>query len=365
MSGILNPDMSDAELNADDKDQAIDQILGTTMPAHGRLEVALYEVLSASDWGFAQFIDIEDVEQRAFASDLVLSAVEGVEVNVREMALCAIDYERLVGPNGRTMPAPDATLDELMDWKRIQRTATDFARAFGSTTDCIAAVTIGVLGLPASLHGASGKDLLTMPQLSAKVPESQAAAADAARDAFARRTASPEGWLEWALELRDAVVHRGHLTQTWITRPRRTRGKQIFVSTEQPIARLIRLEPHLRAQPWHPDILTLSTPDVSAGEAIWLAEPALHTMREITGRTIALVDALCGVLFEAFTTDRTGWVLPEKQWYLERDLSKKRTQAAASFRGFDPDYPVPPPDSMHVHPRSAQRLMLAEQLRTR
>jgi len=41
----------------------------------------------------------------------------------------------------------------------------------------------------------------------------------------------------------------------------------------------------------------------------------------------------------------------------------QRTAAAAEFPGMEPAYPVPPPASITMHPRSARRAELAERVR--
>ena len=96
---------------------------------------------------------------------------------------------------------------------------------------------------------------------------------------------------------------------------------------------------------------------------IWLPEPATRTAAEIKTRAVALVDGLAEMLSRILKADRTDWRLPEGQWRLERTTGRPRTNAAAQFGGFDPDYPAPPPTQMRVHPRSAARLELAERLR--
>jgi hypothetical protein len=128
--------------------------------------------------------------------------------------LSHLDLESLVGPNGRRMPGPDTTIDEIIESKRLHRAITEFSRAFGSTLDCLSAAVIGVLGLPTSLQRAAGVTLLTLPPLGELAPAEQRVARDAMEAVFRAHTQEPPaGWVAWALELRDAVVHRGHLTQ--------------------------------------------------------------------------------------------------------------------------------------------------------
>lgn len=346
------------------RDDAIDERLGTATPALRQLEDALYDDYSSDGWGLRRFAALQDEEQRAVASDLVISAVEGVQVNLREMALCDLDLQDLIGPNGRCMPGPDTTIDELLDAKRLHRAITDFARAFGSTLDCLAATTIGVLGLPSSIQQASGGNLITLPEFRDAVPRHQDAYRKRVESVLnEHRAAEPAGWLEWTLELRNAVVHRGHLTQVYLPR-RRRQGPQIAVATSTPPQYLVRMEPHLRAQPWLPDMLSLSTPG-PAEAAIWLAEPAHHTTANLKARLIALIEGLASELAATVQTDASGWNFPASNWALTRTSRRARTTAAAQFHGFDRSYPVPPTSQIRAHPRSAGRLELAKQLRAR
>jgi hypothetical protein len=347
---------------AAERGREINRQLGTETPGLTELMEALWNSYSADGWGLHQFVAIEDEEQRAVASDLVLSAVEGIEVNVHELALCETDLAGLVGPNGRTMPGPETTVDELINLKRIHRAITDFARAFGSTLDCLAAATIGVLGLPGSIQRASGASLFHFPELPQAAPRTQHDAREETAALFAEHAErDPAGWLAWMLEMRDAVVHRGHLTNVWLNLPRR--GAQIAIASDTHPAYLTRVEPHLRGKPWQPDMFSLSGPGAATDAIIWIPEPATRTVAEVKARAVALVDALATMLAETLAADRIDWQLPEEQWRLERTTGRPRATSASQFMGFDPNYPAPPPTQIRAHPRSAARLELAERLR--
>ncbi len=353
----------DPAATADERDDELDRQLGTQVPALKALSASVMEDYSAEGWGITQFSTIADTEQRAVASDLLVSAVEGVQANLRDLALCQIDLMQLVGANGRTMPGPDTTIDELIEMKRMRRAVTDFARAFGSTLDCLAAVVIATLGLPKSIHAASAASLLAMPTLPEDAPATQLEMRERLLACFTEHSeGDAPGWLAWVLELRDAVVHRGLLTNTWLTRPVRP-GARVAVQTSSPIQYLIRMEPHLRGKPWQPDMFSLSGRGSAEDALVWLPEPATQTATEAKERAVALVDAVAALCHEALTGDRSGWILPERPWRMERITGKPRTAQAAEFRGFDQAYPVPPPAEMRVHRRSAARLVLAEQLR--
>src|SRR4051794_8721425 len=99
---------------AAERGHELDRRLGTVTPSLAQLEDVLYADYTTDGWGFDRLAGLADEEQRAIASDLILSAAEGVQVNLREMALCDIDVHELVGPNGRFMPGPDTTVEDLI-----------------------------------------------------------------------------------------------------------------------------------------------------------------------------------------------------------------------------------------------------------
>lgn len=350
--------------SAEERDVAVDDHLEIDRTALKQLENDLYEALDAEKWGLHQFEGIVDEEQRAVASDLVLSAVEGISVNLREMAISRLDLLTAVGPNGRTMPNRDTTVEEVLESERAHRSMTDFARAVGSTMDCLAAAVIGIAALPASIHRASSADLLALPELSADIPASQQEARSRISGAIIEHSDNPDGWLAWILEFRDAVVHRGHLTATHLPMPPMN-IEQFPVVTRRGMASLLRFEPHLRARPWQPDMLSLTGAPAEGENPIWLSEPTATTVEGILKRINELVNRVAVLLREILVGEREGWILPARSWHLGREITRPRTVAAVQFTGFDPDYPVAQPTAIRAHSRSAARLEIAEKVRQR
>jgi hypothetical protein len=85
----MNGNTSNPRETAAERGREMNRQLGMETPGLAGLTEALWDSYSADGWGLQQFVAIADKEQRAVASDLVLSAVEGIEVNV--LALCEID----------------------------------------------------------------------------------------------------------------------------------------------------------------------------------------------------------------------------------------------------------------------------------
>jgi hypothetical protein len=113
------------------------------------------------------------------------------------------------------------------------------------------------------------------------------------------------GWLACALETRNAVVHREQLLRMWLNRPGRG-------------------QPGDRACP----------------------EGGNIAQRNLGQRDGELSVAVA-------------------RWQLERRDSGSRVDLAVRFGGFEPDYPVPPPAEIRMHPDSAKRPALAERLRAK
>jgi hypothetical protein len=235
-------------------------------------------------------------------------------------------------------------------------------RALGSALDCLTAVCIGAVGSPLSIHGAAASALFQPFGVPDDAPKEQVEAAQQLTDVVSAAIARPPvGWAQWALEMRNSVVHRARLLQIWLNRPGRRPGQpRLLVRTDQPLQRLVRAEPHFRQKPWLPDIEGLAAPAAASG--LWLPEPVHVTLRGLRERTVALVDQAAAALIGIWGLGAAAWAWPDRTWVAPPRASA-RLRAAAEFPGMEPDYPVPPPASITMHPRSARRAELAERVR--
>lgn len=312
-------------------------------------------------WGFAVY-SIIDERQRALASDLLISSLDGVGSNLIHLALAVRDHQALVGPNGRTMPGPDTTMDERVESVAIERHAADAFRAIGSVLDCLSAAAILTLGIPAPVQRAEGSWLLRQDHgVGGTASEDQADALAAFEEELARHLGRPGGWLAWTLEMRNAVVHR-RLIGLWLPHGGRRPGvPQIVVPAAMPLHHLLRMKPHLRRRPWLADMHALGGTDDAAG--LWLSEPGPVTLACLRQRILELVNGLCRVLSATWKNVDETWHWPVEQWDLEARDGGTRLEAASAFAGFEPNYKIPPLTSIRMSPRDAKRAALAERLR--
>ncbi len=216
---------------------------------------------------------IADTTQRAVASDLLVSLLDGAKTALLDLALASARYGELLGANGRTMPGPMTSIDDRVALAQMESASTEAFRALGSAFDCLAALVVLIVGVPAPVQRAEGSWLIQRPTGSPIAP-AQDVAWTAVHDAVAASAADPPGWLAWALETRNAVVHRGKLLRTWMMRPGRRPGTpQLWIRTETPTHYLIRVEEHLRRRPWLPDMHAL----IEGGTSASCGSPTLRS----------------------------------------------------------------------------------------
>lgn len=325
--------------------------------------------LSVEHFGYEQLGDLADERQRAIVCDQILITVDAVTTNLREARDHAAAFVGLVGPNGRAMPDPDHP-EELQAMHDLDRELVGFFRAAGSIVDCLAGAAIGILRLPLSIQKADAGVLSRINTLAAAA----AAAADGGDEASAWTraaeaidhvlTKAPDGWFEWMLEMRNAVVHRARQLRIWLPRSSRGQGAQFIVRTEQPLARLLRYEPHLRHSPWMPDLGALSAEGDASDN--WLAEPATSTVPAILARLELLTESVAEILLDVWEQVGAGELrlpAPVSKWPPEHASPERRVAAAQAFTGFDPDFEAPPLTAIVMNPREARRAQIAEGLR--
>jgi hypothetical protein len=335
------------------------------MPELDALRASVIEDYLPDAWGLARFAGIADVTDRAVASDLVVSSLEGARTAVIDVGLRERHYRELLGPNGRTMPGPETSVDEHVELLELDACVTDCMRAVGSALDCVVAASVLLTGAPLKVQRAEGSWFLRRPDQDRRpsVPAVQEDAWDEVATAAAREGDSPSrGWLAWSLEMRNAVVHRGQLLRTWLNRPARRAGiPQLLVPTDTDAAYLMRMEPHLRRSPWLPDMHALTSQGRPVTD-LWLPEPTQRTLEHVRNGTVRVVERAAQALNAIWSDGMLDFVWPTDKWDLARRDDGWRVALAAQFAGFEPDYAAPPPSHLRLHRDSAVRAELAQKL---
>jgi len=231
-------------------DAVFPRALGVEIPALRQLYREVFDDLDEVVYGVRWWANHLGTTRRILVSHHLVQCIRSVETNLVEASLHlleATDYwaresdfhaefvQRRPGGGLRYEPRGRASASE--DLSRWLATAhvVGFARALGSTLDCLGASIVGVLALPQDLRFADF----------GRAQRALASARHPLQQAFAQRLAAviaavgPAGWLPWALALRNMYVHRGRRTHVWQLLPR---PERLFGPDGQVIPRMMAIE---------------------------------------------------------------------------------------------------------------------------
>jgi hypothetical protein len=348
----------------DRMNRAILTTLAVAAPRLDQLIAAVNAEYTADGYGLARFAGIEPTIDRAVASDLAVTSLAGVRSALTILGRRTAQYAALLGPNGKTMPGPDTSLQDHLERIDLDACAEECFRAVGTVLDCLAAAAVLLTGIPAPVQRSEGSWLFSLPKtvkLTA-VSEPQAAAWNRFTDTVRHAGNDPNpGWLAWSLEMRNAVVHRGQMLRFWRDRPSPPASAKLLVLTRQNPAHVIRAEQHLRAQPWLPDMHAIpGAPNLADA---WLHEPAQVTLKGIREQTLRLVERAADSLLLSWNESSSQtFTWPSEQWRLQKREDPRRVTEASRFTGFSRGNPLPALGELRLHRDSAPRARLADRL---
>lgn len=354
--------------------------LGVATPKARELEVLLAGDLDPTGFGIGWWQGYRDLDppRRIFIADQLVITAASVPHNLLEATLHRLGAEHAwhdhteylrrrlqqaldaLPPQARDAPItlpgdflrPRSPGDELGPIMADLHLAGLF-RAVGSTLDCLGGVLVGVAALPLSILKAD------FGQARQKLAEPGKNADPVARDLWMDLSATlerlieqagPSSWLEWALAMRNMLVHRGrHRTAINL----------------RPIAPGLTLPPSAEAARLHADYLLPRDPERSEVEVLRdsptavgsvLSEHGGHTVSELIKSTITLVEGLSGHLAALWQRRRAAPDLlpqPAAQW---KTVQPSRLP---TFDGYAPGAVTVTADSIRVAARAAQRVQAA------
>ena len=120
------------------------QDAGLTIGAAATLEDLLAACFQEADFGFRQFADIEDLWCRAVLSDETRQAAAGVLENLNETYIHEDLFRKRIG-DGLPYAGTGSPGSVFREHDEAELHVAGFLRAVGSTLDCLAAVSFGVL----------------------------------------------------------------------------------------------------------------------------------------------------------------------------------------------------------------------------
>jgi hypothetical protein len=263
--------------------------------------------------------------RRILISDHLYSCVRSVETNLVEARLHLLEamdfwerdsefYARAVtitrgGRRDVRLPERTRPLDEIpraMSWLHV----VGFIRAIAGALDCFGASVVGVAALRVSLlYSDLDRARRALSQIAG------AGAGQRTRREFGERLervieeVGPLGWLRWAIDLRNMLIHRGRRLQMSELRPV---PSGIVDADGRPVIRTDVIH-QLPRDPGRSDVEMF----LGAPQSPVLTESAAVTLRSVLDSTLALIDGGGRLLLDLWHVRRAAPALllqPRQQW---------------------------------------------------
>jgi hypothetical protein len=351
-----------------DRDAVTAQALGVHTPHWRALESAiLSDLMPMSPYGLSWLQPASGTKLRILVSDYMFCCASSVGEHLREAALHWLELLERVDRNaerfsdsvvivhGEVVPRtrPPATPAEHLTTEFVSLHRIGLVRALASALDCVAGVVVGAVAVPDSIAKASWprlrrwfKDL--KPKDGDVVGLVQQEFGETLEKAITE--CGPAGWLDWVLDYRNMVVHRGRRIETGMYEPTRIPRLDAAGEIQPVIAPLMSLP----RDPARSDVEVML--DEGQPSAPVLTEVAEMTVLGALASTRQLVDWL-GVLVSDFVEWRRQnpgqLIQPPQQW------PNGPSDAKADFQGYHPGSLNFDPTIMVSGPVVLQRLRSA------
>lgn len=246
-------------------------------------------------------------------------------------------------------PRPRNAFDQLCpDFIRIHQAG--IIRSLASALDCLAGVIIGVAALPLSILKADfGRVRAALGKINgaANAGTSMQARLNGQLEA-ALTAAGPDGWLDWTLDFRNMLVHRGRRIELGQLLP----VEPVLLGPNGRPAPRARRASHLPRDPGRSDIeVFLDAPSNTV-----LHEDGLRTLEALSGSTANLLETIAVHLLDLWRWRRnhpSELRQPVEQW-----KNGPSTQSTG-FSGYAPGSLTLDPSVGTLHPITARRIHAA------
>lgn len=334
-------------------DQQIDDALGLTLESFSGFERLLDASLDEDHLGFNWWDSFKDIgtKRRILVTDHTIQCAHAIRLNARESKIHLLEaldwlekqstqdgvsttFDALDNPSAYKGPARSAY--ELISGEIARTHTAGVIRSAGSILDCLAALVISALALETDIKRASFPSLRQadgpLGKLRSKASPQEPGAKvqwQAACDILSEIDHSgPEGWLDWTLNYRNMLIHRGRHTEMRVALPSSSVGispRRWKVYQSQIVKKLLPLDPLQSEVEVFRDAIG----------SCQLEEPAEETLIGVHEATLLLTERICSILCRVWTSRMaTPAMLPQprRQWEKVSPLTKDESK----FRGFKP-----------------------------
>ena len=358
--------LSACSLESDDWEFEARSALGLVLPNLRDLEQAILNDLHESPpFGIFWWDSRMNPAHRILISDQLYTCVTSVSENLteaglhwleflnsrdRENSLISIDWE-----NGQPLPKrsrPENALQALTSQMTTLH-VTGVARALSSALDCLAATIVAIIAMPLEILTAGFKRVRQHLEKIRKKDVSSLTEHENRHAEFSEKfeesivQSGPLGWVDWLLDYRNMLVHRGRRIQIGQIVPSEVLDSKCFPARPLQIT-------HLPRDPKRSDVQVLR--DLEGLDKTLLTEDAGTTLKGLIKSTSNLAEAIAKELDRFWTWRRNhpnAMVQPTKQW--------QESNSATEFSGYKPgEFSLAFSSSLaQLHPDLAKRLRAA------
>ena len=368
----LSEPYSEGECSTDDRALSA---LGIPMRQWRELEaLILHDFAEHSPYGIGWWAPHPGTSRRILISDQLYACVASVSANMIEATLHWLEYQDCAerdseryadivqirdGRPDVVLPRPRNALEELSREMVVMHIA-GMARALSAALDCLAGAIIGVVAIPTPILTADlGRKIREFfTKIGQGTTDGERVQAQFYRN-FNEVIASvgPDGWLQWALEFRNMLVHRGRRLENGQFVQK---SPQLYGPDGEPVLRARRLT-YLPRNPSMSDVeVWRETPMASIRdplEALVLTEDAAQTLGGLLDSTKAMISRTAKLLIGVWEWRRDNPQIltqPAAQW-----PKGAATTPASVFQGYSPRSRDLSSSVAPVHPIVQRRFLTA------
>jgi len=348
--------------------------LGLPLRRWKELEALIVDdFVEQAPYGIGWWAPHPGTSRRILIGDQLYACVASVSANMTEAVLHWLEYqdcaerdsERFADivqiRNGQfdvVLPSPRNAMEELSREMVVMHIA-GVARALSAALDCLAGAIIGVVAVPISILKADWGKLETA---FSKISKGTTTGEQAQTDFYTKlkdvvASAGPDGWLNWALDFRNMLVHRGRRLETGQFVPK---VPQLYGPDGEQIPRVRRLT-FLPRNPGMSDVEvwreTPIAPVRDPLEALVLNEDAAQTLGGLLDSTKVVISETAKLLTEVWNWRRENpQILPQPAAQWPRGAA---TSPELVFQGYAPGARDLSSASASFHPIDIRRFRAA------
>lgn len=363
----------DAALSAEEADRVLEERLGIDVPAARTMSAEILADLDSQTHGVGWWAPYPDDKRRIFISDYLAQLMVSFPLNLAEAALHLLEVERnqdessaqirhavvlggvnVRGSQYRVRMPPRTSLRDLLPNRLLDLHVAGMFRALGSALDTLAAIVVVVGAFPQKVITVDFRKLLDhLQKPMPATPGGQLQDRIRATIQGSVQSAGPVGWMDWAIDYRNMLVHRGRRLQLRTLTP--DSGPAILDGRGSPILRC-RSIMHLARDPKNSDLQAYFGTDPQPSRlSNVLEEDGVLALKSTLEGAVFVSRRVCDVLLDVWRTRRATPSLlsqPRGQW---PELSIHPD----TFSGFNPGSVEVAPTMATVAPNMVRRLTSA------